>query len=136
MDLNIHHLGARVSLHTPAWRMHAPQPFNGPQRLGASGQPHTASKQRSLRRRAVTISCNAASDDQTPAGAAGNGADAIELAEEGPSTDIAVIWSRLSKVGPANHDVSEPCRQSSLLAESILRCPHSALLHGQRSMSN
>lgn len=96
-------LRACAPSHTPALRqriprMHASQPFTSAQRPPVSLPLHTAaSSLLRLRRRGATIRCKAATDGQT--GADGEkDAVAIELAEEGPSTDVAVIWSRLAKV--------------------------------------
>jgi hypothetical protein len=58
-----------------------------------------------LQRGSSSVKCKAAAKDKS----ADEKINAIELAEEGPSTDVAVIWGRLVKVSSACPDIEAGC---------------------------
>ena len=76
--------------HTSNTAVRLQRPCSGTLRLPAAYQPR-------LRCPASRTVCKAAVGDDSAPGS--ENSTAVELAEEGPSTDVAVIWGRLVKVG-------------------------------------
>jgi hypothetical protein len=101
-SLHLQHLFVSASDRTAAWGRHSlcahtshpavrlQRPCSGTVRLPAAGQPR-------LRCPTSRTVCKAAVGDGSAPG--DDKGTAVELAEEGPSTDVAVIWGRLVKVG-------------------------------------